>query len=110
MLARMPWRIFLEWYEYYIKSPFGEVRDDLRAGTIAALVANAWGRKKGQPAFSPVDLMPYLREYFDQAAESGASAGRFSPIPLTPEQMLEKVIKANALLGGETIYQNEGDT
>lgn len=62
MLSRMTSRELLEWQVYYGIEPFGEERADLRAGIIASTIANCQGRKKGKPAFKPVDFMPYAKQ------------------------------------------------
>ena len=48
----------VEWEIYSQHEPFGEERADLRAGIIAAVIANT-NRGKDQKAFSPTDFMPY---------------------------------------------------
>jgi len=51
-----------EWKVYEVVEPFGEARADLRAGIIAATVANFSGnRAKGSKALSPLDFMPLLK-------------------------------------------------
>lgn len=58
MLASMSNREFVEWQAYFRLEPFGAERADLRAGIVAATVANvAGGRRKGQ-AVKPGDFMP----------------------------------------------------
>lgn len=48
MLYAMPWPQFEEWQDYFALEPFGEERDDLRAGQIAAMVANVHKGKGGR--------------------------------------------------------------
>lgn len=62
MLARLPWRIWQEWQAFATLEPFGEGRADLRAGIVAATVANCLARRKGQPTFKPYDFMPQFEE------------------------------------------------
>ncbi len=51
---------FSEWYaKCQLDGGWGEARADLRAGIIAATIANA-NRSKGSKAFSPADFMPQL--------------------------------------------------
>lgn len=57
MLAQMPARLFAEWQAYFQVEPWGEERADLRAGIVAATVANPW-RKEGSEPFKPEDFMP----------------------------------------------------
>ena len=64
LLARMPYRIWVEWVRYAALEPWGEERADYRAAQIAMLMANAWFRpEKTSPVFSIEDFMPkYERE------------------------------------------------
>lgn len=62
MLARLPQRVWSEWQEFAMLEPFSEERADLRAGIIAATVANCLARGKGKPAFKPRDFMPQFEE------------------------------------------------
>lgn len=48
---------FSEWMAYYRLDPQGEDRADLRAGIVAATVANAARGRKSR-AFKPKDFMP----------------------------------------------------
>lgn len=49
---------FLEWCEFYSIEPFGEIRDDLRAGVIASAVVNVQLSKKDRnKAKSPNDFV-----------------------------------------------------
>jgi hypothetical protein len=45
-----------EWRAFYVVEPFGQTWQ--QAGTVAAMVGNAAGGKKGGGAFKPVDFMP----------------------------------------------------
>lgn len=48
-----------EWMAYDSLAPFGDERADLRAGTIAATIANANRDPEKQPEpFTPADFMP----------------------------------------------------
>lgn len=70
MLASMSNREFVEWQAYFGIEPFGEERADLRAGIVAATVANAaGGRGKGRAA-KPTDFMVDFAK-----ARGGAPAG-----------------------------------
>lgn len=53
-------REFLEWQAYHRLSPIGPERGDLRAGIVAATVANCH-RPKGRAAFKPDQFMPKFR-------------------------------------------------
>ncbi len=51
----------VEWAAMYVVEPFGQVREDLRAGRIAATVANAVPRARGSRLFEAEDFFPELR-------------------------------------------------
>lgn len=59
MLAQMSWSQYVAWTIYARMEPFGEERDDLRAGIIASTIANANrdSRRKPDP-FKASDFMP----------------------------------------------------
>lgn len=60
MLARIDSRELTEWMAYAAIEPFGEERADLRAGIIAATIANANRDPKKQPKpFQPEAFMPF---------------------------------------------------
>lgn len=52
---------FSDWQRYAAAEPFGEQRADLRAGIVAAAVANYAGkmRREGLPPAVPTDFMPF---------------------------------------------------
>lgn len=58
LLAAMDSRELAEWQAFAQLEPFGEVRDDLRAGVVASTVANV-NRGKGGKAFQPSDFLLY---------------------------------------------------
>jgi hypothetical protein len=59
MLAAMTARQIAEWWAYYCIEPWGPEQEWMRAGIIAATVANcAGGKKRGGGAFKPSDFMP----------------------------------------------------
>lgn len=41
--------------------PFGPMRDDNRAGVVAATIANLFGRRKGESAVQPIEFFPDLK-------------------------------------------------
>ncbi len=49
-----------EWMAFYRLEPFGEERADLRAGIVAATVANANRGKRGR-VLKPTDFMPFQK-------------------------------------------------
>jgi hypothetical protein len=54
-----------EWAAYYNLDPWGEDRADLRAGIVAATIANRM-RSKGEKTRKPVDFMPKFKTYGDK--------------------------------------------
>ena len=60
LLARVDSLELAEWMQFYGESPFGDERNDLQAGIIAATIANV-NSGKGK-AFQPIDFMPYSAE------------------------------------------------
>ena len=49
-----------EWQQFSCLEPFGEYRNDLRAGIISATIANTAQIKRTKP-FSPIDFMPFAK-------------------------------------------------
>lgn len=64
----MPAQEVAIWEAAYMAEPWGEVRDDMAAGMVAATVANV-NRGKDTPAFSPADFMPF----YEQQEQEGAA-------------------------------------
>jgi hypothetical protein len=95
MLAVMPYRVYQDWMTYYELEPFGEERADLRAGIIAATIANCLARRKGRPAFRVTDFMPRF--------------GREKRRTRTPDDMLKQVKILNMLYGGKFIDKRTTD-
>jgi hypothetical protein len=59
MLAAMSWEQFMEWVHFFGLEPMPEVRADLRAATIASVIANVnRNPKKRSRPYSPKDFMP----------------------------------------------------
>ena len=71
---------FAEWMAYMTLEPFGPNRDDLRAGTVAAMIANVNrdSRKRSEP-FVPGDFFPEIAEKVTEAE---------APAPATLESKL----------------------
>lgn len=88
LLSRISSRELSEWMEYAKLEPFGEERADLRAGIVAATVANAH-RKRGARALRPADFMPRWE----------AEQGR----PQTPEEQIGLAAMITAALGGRDL-------
>jgi hypothetical protein len=54
---------FAEWLAFMELEPFGPGRDELRAGVIAAVIANVnRDSKRSSEPFVPADFFPNLRE------------------------------------------------
>lgn len=86
MLARVGSDELTEWAASYAIEPWGEARQDLQAGVVAATVANANRAKSTDRVFGPRDF-----------------ALAFGPRePATPQQMAAK-LRAHAAARGGTI-------
>lgn len=88
MLAQMPWRIWQEWQRFLTEEPIGQEPDNLRTSYLATILANLLGRRKGQP--------PYRMEDFRLSFQVRKAVG--------PDELLQKILLANHMLGGETIH------
>jgi hypothetical protein len=60
LLASLTSEQVSEWIAAYDLGLWGELADDHRAGTVAAIVANQW-KKKGETPVRPADLFPSLK-------------------------------------------------
>jgi hypothetical protein len=49
-----------EWWAFYVVEPFGPIREDLRAGRMAAMIANTIPRERGSRPFTAEDFFPEL--------------------------------------------------
>ncbi len=49
-------REFALWVAEYRIAPFGDMREDLRAGVVGSVIANV-NRRKGSPPFKPGDFV-----------------------------------------------------
>lgn len=91
----MPASILWEWIAYSHVDPFGEERDDLRAGIIASVIANSNRNPKKRPRpFTPGDFMPKL----DRRPKKTQSW----------EEQLKIVEQLNAAFGGKDLRGNKG--
>lgn len=93
MLARMSSRQLTEWMIFYQLEPWGEKRADLRAGIVAATVANVHRGKKDK-ALKAEDFMPELPG--DEEADADGPDW---------ERLLERVRAINAAFGGQDLRQ-----
>jgi hypothetical protein len=75
-----------EWQAFYNLNPWGQERDDLRAGIIASTVANCMTDKSN---WKPSDFMPKF------------GPPEPEPEPQTAEQMKQICIRMNAMMGGK---------
>jgi hypothetical protein len=91
LLSRSSSRELAEWNAYYGLEPFGEERADLRAGIVAATLANVF-REKSAKAYKPVDFMPQ----FDKPQQQDW------------QTMLAQVKMINAAYGGKEIGKAKG--
>ncbi len=91
LLNRANSRELTEWRAYYSLEPFGEERADLRAGIIAATIANIY-RDKNTKAYKPVDFIPQFDKPKQQDWQS----------------MLAQVRMINAVHGGKEIGKAKG--
>lgn len=82
LLVRIDSRELAEWAAYYNVSPFGPDRSDLRAGVIAATVANCHS-VKGK--FKPSDFVPKVRR---------------PAVEQTPQDLKAVAVRITAMLGG----------
>lgn len=89
---------FLDWQVYYQLEPFGELRADLRSGTIAATIANIHrDRKKRKKPYSARDFMPG----YELTAQPKQA--------LSADGLLQKVAMINEALGGKDERHRESD-
>lgn len=100
----MPEREFLEWQAYYRIEPFGEERADLRAGVVAATVANTSGTvKRGQRPYKASDFVLKFGEQSaaavdDEADDPEAAIDQRRKVTRATREMFEARLGAK---GGE---------
>jgi hypothetical protein len=93
MRAIMPASVWRGWIEYAQLEPFGEDRADLRMAQLAAIMANAWMRKKGQRSFQIKDFL------FDFDGELAKQRQKGQ----TPDELARIVMGLNMAFGGKFI-------
>ena len=97
MMTRMTAREYDEWMAFLTLYPIGERGAYVRAGTIAATVANVFRDAKKQPrAFAPADAFPWLAE------------GEAEPDELTPDEAAAHFIAPFAAAGLVVRAEPEG--
>jgi hypothetical protein len=79
LLARMTSAELSEWQALYQLEPFGDLRADLRAGIVAATVANV-NRAKGTSPAKPSQFMPLLRNQKPQPMDAAGFKAAFGRI------------------------------
>lgn len=84
MLAQMPLRIFREWHAYYQYDPFGGERMDVLIANFMAWVGNL---RAGKNRYKAKNFVPQW-------------GPKDEP---TPDQMFQKVVMANRMLGGKFV-------
>lgn len=86
MLAEMRPSELGEWAALWSISPWGQQRDDLRAGVIASTVANVHRDPKRRPTpFRPLDFMPF-DERDDRERNRDLSRRLLAALGLTPKE------------------------
>ena len=87
MLELMPATVWQDWQKYYQSEPFGALREDVRAATIAAVVANT--HSDGKKTFKVNDFL----------------AGKMLRVPerLTDAQRKAKAIAVARALGAKIV-------
>lgn len=72
MLEQMTVEQLNHWRIFYSMEPFGEMREDLRIGTLTSLIANTNRdpKKRARP-FKPDDFFPSLADKAKQKAITG---------------------------------------
>lgn len=83
-------REFAEWIAYDQIEPFGALRDDQRAGTIASAVVNIW-----KSSGTPLDWQDFFPSYETRNPEQDYT------------KLLAKIELFNQLLGGEDKRTNK---
>ena len=103
MLQAMPSRLVSEWMAYDKLSPIGPERDDLRAGSIAAVIANVNRDPKHRAdLYQPDDFA--LRFGPPDEVETEEVPVDEDALP-TPDELLQKVIGLNIIFGGLDLRQ-----
>lgn len=82
---RMSARELSEWMAYYAIEPFGEQREDYRAGLLAATVANCAGAGKKGKALQPTDFIPIYTQpkqvsFIDRKQEQARQMAMFKKL------------------------------
>lgn len=87
---RMTAQEFQDWKAFYLVEPFGNTREDHRAGIIAATLANTF-KKKSAKRYTPADFFP-----------------DYAPRRQTWQEQLAIVEALNAAFGGRDLRKKAG--
>lgn len=79
MLSEISSEQYAEWMAYSTLEPWGQDRDDLRAGIVAATIANA-NRGKNQKPYKPSDFMPSFEPETEEQAQARLIAKALSAL------------------------------
>jgi hypothetical protein len=89
--ARMSSLEFAEYWAFHQIEPIGPEREDLRAGIVAATVANANRDRKRRPRpYTPAEFMPKVPTFEDDE-------------PPDEEELAAKIDRAMEGLGGDPV-------
>jgi Protein of unknown function (DUF4035) len=93
LLAQLTARQWAEWGAYYGIEPFGELREDFRAGQICGTVANYAGKVRSDqvPPANPADFMPGLAE-FDRGSGAKPRGPRLLDDPIEHAKLMRKLL------------------
>jgi hypothetical protein len=106
LLERIDSRELSEWQIYFDMEPFGEERADLRAGIVAATIANVnRDAKRRKKPFRPQDFMPSFGKRVERA-----EAPEEVPEMRRSRRLLAIVENLNAAFGGKDIRRSNGDS
>jgi hypothetical protein len=91
LLGEMDSREISEWMAYESVEPFGPWRDDVRAGVVAATVANV-NRAKGAKPYMPTDFVLEFapRKKVDEQAQVMAMYGQMQVIASVQNALVEE--------------------
>jgi hypothetical protein len=95
MMRRLPWRIFADWMEYARREPFGELRADLRAGQIAAVMSWAYGGDKAKH-ITAATFFPNLQPFVDRQRQEK-----------TPDMLYHQLAALTISMGGTIIRRDD---
>ena len=91
MLQQLTALQWAEWKAYYDLEPFGEIRDDFRAGQICSTLANYSGKTRNEdaPPAHPSEFLPALAEFYKPKEPDGP---RLLNDPVEQANLIRKVL------------------